>query len=238
MSKLIIVESPAKAKTIEKYLGKEYQVVSSKGHIRDLATSGKGGLGIDVENNFTPTYIVDKDKKETVKQLKKAVAKSDEIFLASDPDREGEAIAWHLAQVLNLNEDIKNRIVFNEITKKAVIQAVENPRKIDIHLVHSQETRRMLDRIIGFKLSKLLQSKIKSKSAGRVQSVALRLIVEKEETIKNFIPEEYWNIEILVNQCFKAKFISLNNEKIKITSKSQADEVISKCSHKYVVKKN
>ena len=169
MKNLVIVESPSKSKTIEKYLGNDYMVVSSKGHIRDLATTGKGGLGIDVEHDFEPTYKISADKRSVVKELKDLAKKSDHIYLASDPDREGEAIAWHLAQVLGLDVNDENRIVFNEITKGAVTEALKHPRTIDIPMVKSQETRRMLDRIIGFKLSKLLQSKIKSKSAGRVQ---------------------------------------------------------------------
>ena len=178
--KLVIVESPSKSKTIENYLGKEYHVTSSKGHIRDLSTSGKEGLGIDQEDHYKPKYVISKDKKDVVKELKAAVKEAKTVYLATDPDREGEAISWHLADVLGLDMDDNNRIVFNEVTKDAVVDALNHPRKIDQNLVKSQETRRVLDRIIGFKLSKLLQRKIKSKSAGRVQSVALRLIVEKE----------------------------------------------------------
>ena len=163
MKKLVIVESPSKSKTIEKYLGSEFEVVSSKGHIRDLAIKGKDGLGIDVKNGFTPTYVVDKDKIKTVKELKAKAKKSSEVFLATDPDREGEAISWHLAMELDLDPQTVGRVVFNEITKDAVISAFDQPRTIDLNLVKSQETRRILDRIIGFKLSKLLQSKIKSK---------------------------------------------------------------------------
>ncbi len=239
MAKVIIVESPAKSKTIEKYLGKDFKVLSSKGHIRDLATTGKGGLGIDVENEFEPNYIISKDKKEIVASLKKTIKKKDEVYLASDPDREGEAISWHLAQVLGLDVEEKNRIVFNEITKNAVLKAVENPRQINLDLVHSQETRRMLDRIIGFKLSKLLQSKIRSKSAGRVQSVALALIAEREEEIKAFIPEEYWNIELDVvkdNQKFKAKLSKVNQKKPKISNIEEAQEIIEQCNQDYIVK--
>ena len=193
--KIVIVESPSKSKTIEKYLGSDYIVTSSKGHVRDLATSGKEGLGVDVENQFLPKYVINKDKKDVVKELKQLVKESDEVYLATDPDREGEAISWHLAQVLNVDMDKENRVVFNEVTKDAVINALQHPRKIDQNLVKSQETRRVLDRIIGFKLSKLLQKKIKSKSAGRVQSVALRLIVEKEREIEAFVPQEYWKIK-------------------------------------------
>ena len=166
---LVIVESPSKSKTIEKYLGSNYEVTSSKGHIRDLATTGKGGLGVDIENDFKPNYVINKDKKDVVKQLKQCVKEADYVYLATDPDREGEAISWHLAEVLGIDTDLQNRVVFNEVTKDAVIHALENPRQIDKNLVKSQETRRVLDRIIGFKLSKLLQKKIKSKSSGRVQ---------------------------------------------------------------------
>ena len=200
MKNLVIVESPSKSKTIEKYLGSDYQVVSSKGHIRDLATTGKGGLGIDVEHNFEPTYKISSDKRAIVKELKELAKKSDQVYLASDPDREGEAIAWHLANVLDLDMNDHNRIIFHEITKHAVIDALQHPRVIDQNLVKSQETRRMLDRIIGFKLSKLLQSKIKSKSAGRVQSVALRLIVEREKEIRAFKSEEYWSLTALIKK--------------------------------------
>ena len=192
--KLVIVESPSKAKTIEKYLGDSYKVVSSKGHICDLATSGKGGLGIDIEHDFKPTYRISKEKKEVVKELKSLASKSDGVILASDPDREGEAIAWHLARELGLSTDDNNRVTFHEITKPVVTQAIQDPHQIDMNLVRSQEARRILDRIIGFKLSKLLQNKIQSKSAGRVQSVALRLIVERERERQAFVPEDYWVI--------------------------------------------
>ena len=213
MKKLVIVESPSKSKTIEKYLGSDYKVVSSKGHIRDLATTGKGGLGIDIENDFTPNYIISKDKKDTVKDLMAAAKKCSEVYLASDPDREGEAIAWHLAEVLGVDKSLCNRVIFNEITRNAVIEAFKSPRTIDMDLVKSQETRRILDRIIGFKLSGLLQNKIKSKSAGRVQSVALNLIVEREKEIQAFKSEEYWTIDALVekeNKKFKASLSKIN----------------------------
>ncbi|HKM23391.1 MAG TPA: DNA topoisomerase, partial [Erysipelothrix sp.] len=194
MKNLVIVESPSKSKTIEKYLGEGFEVVSSKGHIRDLSTRGKDGLGVDFEDDFKATYKISKDKKDVVKELKAKVKKSDHVYLATDPDREGEAISWHLADELGLDIDLDNRVIFNEITKDAVVEAFQHPRKIDMKMVKSQETRRILDRIIGFKLSKLLQSKIKSKSAGRVQSVALKLIVDREAEIDAFIPEEYWSI--------------------------------------------
>lgn len=223
--KLVIVESPSKSKTIENYLGKEYHVTSSKGHIRDLATSGKDGLGIDQENGYKPNYVISKDKKSVVKDLKAAVKEAKTVYLATDPDREGEAISWHLAEVLGLDENQDNRIVFNEVTKDAIIDALNHPRKIDQNLVKSQETRRVLDRIIGFKLSKLLQRKIKSKSAGRVQSVALRLIVEREREIEAFIPKEYWKIkaEFLKDEIeFGAELSKKNNKKIEINNEAQA----------------
>ena len=193
---LVIVESPAKSKTIEKYLGKDYSVTSSKGHIRDLTTRGFGGFGVDIEDNFKPMYKILKDKDVIVKALKKDVKKYEKIYLATDPDREGEAISWHLYDTLGLTEANSERIVFHEITKTAVLKAIENGREIDIDLVHAQESRRIVDRIIGFSLSKLLQRKIGSKSAGRVQSVVLKLVVEREEEINSFIPEEYWEIFI------------------------------------------
>ncbi len=212
MTKLVIVESPSKAKTIEKYLGKDYTVVSSKGHIRDLATTGKGGLGVDVDNNFKPTYIDNPDKKDVINDLEKRIAKADAVLLATDPDREGEAIAWHIADRFNLDLDEENRVVFNEITKPVVQEAIQHPSKVDMKMVNSQETRRILDRIIGFKLSGLLQSKIKSRSAGRVQSVALKLIVEREDEIKAFKIEEYWKI----NAALKKKSAVVNAEMTKI----------------------
>ena len=168
MKNLVIVESPSKSKTIAKYLGDGYTVVSSKGHIRDLAIKGKDGLGVDIENDFEPTYVVSKDKTDTVKELRNEAAKAEKVFLATDPDREGAAISWHLAQELGLDENANDRVTFHEITKNAVQEAFAKPRTIDMDLVHSQETRRILDRMIGFKLSKLLNSKIRSKSAGRV----------------------------------------------------------------------
>ena len=189
MNKVVIVESPAKSKTIEKYLGSDYTVVSSKGHIRDLATSGKFGLGVDIDNNFAPKYIIIKGKTKDVKDLKKLTDKADMVYLATDPDREGEAISWHLFDELKIPDDKYERVVFNEITKNVVKEAIDNPRKIDMDLVHSQETRRILDRIIGFRLSKLMQSKTGGKSAGRVQSVALKIIVDREREIEAFNPE-------------------------------------------------
>lgn len=196
---LIIVESPSKAKTIQSYLGKNTTVLSSVGHVRDLATSGIGRLGIDIENDFTPKYVVSAKKKKVVSEIKKE-AKDKKVLIATDQDREGEAIGWHLAQILNLDTKEENRVVFSEITKKTIQEAIKHPRKIDLGLVNSQEARRMLDRIIGFKLSGLLQSKLKSKSAGRVQSVALKLIVDLEKEIVAFVPETYYEVEASFNQ--------------------------------------
>lgn len=240
MKKLVIVESPSKSKTIEKYLGPDYSVVSSKGHIRDLATTGKGGLGIDVEDDFKPTYKVSSDKKEIVKDLKARAKKADEVYLASDPDREGEAISWHLAQELGLDTADSNRVIFNEITKNAVLEAFEHPRTIDLDLVKSQETRRMLDRIIGFKLSKLLQNKIQSKSAGRVQSVALRLIVERENEIKAFKSEEYWTIDALIKKNkkeFKAGLLRVDGKKPELKTEEDTQKVLDRCNGEFVIDK-
>ena len=196
---LVIVESPAKSKTIEKYLGSGYKVLSSKGHIRNLSKKGKYALGVDIENNFKPDYVAIKGKSKVINELKKEVKNSDFVYLATDPDREGEAISWHLYDALKLNDDKYDRIVFNEITKDAVTSSFENARKIDYDLVNSQETRLILDKIIGFRLSQLMQAKTDGKSAGRVQSVALKLIVDKEREIEAFIEEEYYTIEALSN---------------------------------------
>ncbi len=232
---LVIVESPSKASTIEKYLGSDYEVIASKGHICDLATTGKGGLGIDVDNDFKTTYVISPAKKPTVKLLKDKVAASENVLLATDPDREGEAIAYHLANNLNIDINENNRIVFHEVTKPAVTSAISQARKVDMDLVDSQETRRILDRIIGFKLSALLNSKIKSKSAGRVQSVALKLIVEKEEEIKKFVSEEYWTISADFNKdkiSFKADLTKIDNNKAEIKNEASANEITSYCENK------
>ncbi|WP_297672037.1 type I DNA topoisomerase [Thomasclavelia sp.] len=236
--KIVIVESPSKSKTIEKYLGSDYIVTSSKGHVRDLATSGKEGLGVDVENQFLPKYVINKEKKDVVKELKELVKESDEVYLATDPDREGEAISWHLAQVLNVDMDKENRVVFNEVTKDAVVNALQHPRKIDQNLVKSQETRRVLDRIIGFKLSKLLQKKIKSKSAGRVQSVALRLIVEKEREIEAFVPQEYWKIKAEFEKDeieFTGELAKYNNAKLEIKNGEEANQIYESLNKEFEV---
>lgn len=229
MSELVIVESPAKSKTIEKYLGSNYHVVSSKGHIRDLATTGKYGLGIDIEEGFKPNYVPIKGKKKDIAALKKLASSSDKVILATDPDREGEAISWHLYDELGLDEEKSERVVFNEITKDVVIDAINHPRKIDLDLVKSQETRRMLDRIIGFRLSKLMQRKTGGKSAGRVQSVALKLIVDREREILAFVPEEYWTIEADF-KTFKASLEKYHGKKVEIKNEAEADEILSKLS--------
>ena len=192
---LVVVESPAKAKTIEKFLGKKnYTVKASVGHIRDLP---KSKLGIDVENDFEPQYITIRGKGDIVSELKKEAKKADKIFLATDPDREGEAISWHLANLLKIEEDKAYRIEFNEITKEAVTKAIKSPRKINMDIVDAQQARRVIDRLVGYKISPILWSKVrKGLSAGRVQSVATKIIRDRENEINAFIPEEYWNIEL------------------------------------------
>ncbi len=231
---LVIVESPSKSKTIEKYLGTDYKVVSSKGHIRDLATSGKYGFGVDTENNFEPTYQAIKGKKKVIDELKKEAKKSDFVYLATDPDREGEAISWHLKDALGLKDDEYDRVVFNEITKDVVKEAFNNTRKIDDSLVKSQETRRILDRIIGFRLSKLMQSKTGGKSAGRVQSVALKLIVDREREIEAFETVEYWTIKALFND-FEATLEKYNQKKLEINNELEADEILKKLTKAFKI---
>lgn len=231
---LVIVESPAKSKTIEKYLGSNYKVVSSKGHIRDLSTKGKYGLGVELENNFNPIYEIIKGKKIEVTKLKKEVSTSDMVYLATDPDREGEAISWHLKDELNLKENKYERVVFNEITKDAIIEAFKHPRKIDDALVHSQETRRILDRIIGFRLSTLMRSKTGGKSAGRVQSVALKLIVDRETEISKFKKEEYWTIDAIFSD-FKARLEKYGTKEVKINNELEADTILNKLSNTFKI---
>lgn len=229
--KLVIVESPTKCNTIQRYLGEDYIVKASLGHIRDLATSGRGGLGVDVENNFAPTYIINKDKRLVVNELKELTKKADEVILATDPDREGEAIAWHLATVLGLDVDKTKRLEFHEITRDSISSAMKSPRTIDLNLVSSQETRRILDRIIGFKLSNLINRKIHSKSAGRVQSATLKIAYDHELEIEKFVPTEYYDIEceILFNkEPLKIKFIKDFNGEKEVLSKEQAEAIISK----------
>ena len=229
MKNLVIVESPAKCKTIEKYLGSDYKVISSKGHIRDLATSGKYGLGVDIEDDFKPSYTVIKEKKKDVDALKKAINNAEHIYLATDPDREGETISWHIFDEASIPKNKYDRIVFNEITKDVVLKALESPGKIDMDLVKSGETRRILDRIIGFRLSRLLQTKTGGKSAGRVQSVALKLIVDREREIEAFVPTEYWTIEADFND-FKATLEKYHGKEIEIPNEVAADEILEKLS--------
>ena len=227
---LVIVESPAKAKTIEKYLGKDYKVVASMGHLRDLP---KSTLGIDIENNFEPKYIPVKDHGDVIKSLKALVKESDIIYLATDPDREGEAISWHLKELLNLDDEHARRVTFNEITKKVVQDSIQNPRDIDQDLVDAQQARRLLDRIVGYKLSPLLWKKIKrGLSAGRVQSVATRMVVDREKEIDSFVREEYWLLDAILN-CddseanFTARFHGKDDKKIELHSKDEVDAVIA-----------
>ena len=235
MTKLVIVESPAKTHTIGSYLGSDYKVVSSKGHIRDLATTGKFGLGVDIENNFEPNYISIKGKAKDIKALKKDIKESDFVYLATDPDREGEAISWHLYDALGIKDDKYERIVFNEITKPAVEEAFNHARKIDMDLVKSQETRRILDRIIGFRLSKLMRSKTDGTSAGRVQSVALKLVVDREREIESFIPEEYWEVIAHIND-LDFELDKYNDSKLEIHSKEEIDNILDNLSEEFTVK--
>ena len=231
---LVIVESPSKTKPIEKYLGSDYKVLSSKGHVRDLATTGKYGFGVDVDHDFKPNYIMMSGKKNVVNELKKALKDASHVYLATDPDREGEAISWHLKDVLNLDDKDYDRVVFNEITKNAVVDAFKHTRKIDDYLVNSQETRRILDRIIGFRLSKLIQSKTNGSSAGRVQSVALKLIVEKEREIEAFIPEEYYKIKAIFDN-FESELFNYDNKDFKISSKEENDKVLNNLGEDFKV---
>ena len=235
LKNLVIVESPSKSKTIEKYLGKDYKVVSSKGHIRDLTTTGKYGFGVDVDNGFTPNYAPIKGKKSTITELKKLGKDSDKIYLASDPDREGEAISWHLKDAMGLKDKDYDRVVFNEITKDKVLEAFKHPRKIDDNLVKSQETRRILDRIIGFRLSKLMQSKTGGKSAGRVQSVALKLIVDREREIEAFTPEEYYTITGIFDE-FESDLYGYKDKDIEIKSKEENDKIMDALSKDFLIK--
>lgn len=234
MKNLVIVESPSKSKTIEKYLGKDYKVVSSKGHIRDLTTTGKFGLGVDVDNGFKPSYAPIRGKKKVITDLKKLSKESDKVYLASDPDREGEAIAWHLKDAMGLDDKNYDRVIFNEITKDKVLEAFKHPRKIDNNLVKSQETRRILDRIIGFRLSKLMQSKTGGKSAGRVQSVALKLIVDREREIESFIPEKYFTITGIFDD-FESELFAYKDKNIEIKSDSLKDEIMKALDKEFVI---
>ncbi|WP_271629379.1 type I DNA topoisomerase [Caldicellulosiruptor sp. DIB 104C] len=233
MKKLVIVESPAKARTIAKFLGKEFKVEASMGHIRDLP---KSDLGVDIENNFAPKYINIRGKADVINRLKKSAQEAEKVYLATDPDREGEAISWHLATILGLDQNDNVRITFNEITKKAVQESLKNARPIDQNLVNAQQARRVLDRLVGYKLSPFLWEKVKGGlSAGRVQSVATRLVVEREEEIENFKPEEYWTLEAVFkkdNQEFKAKFYGSKKGKIELKNQNQVDEIVNQIKDK------
>ena len=236
--KLVIVESPTKCTTIKRYLGEDYQVVASLGHIRDLATCGKGGLGVDIENNFTPKYVVNKDKVHTVYQLTEAAKKADEVILATDPDREGEAIAWHLAQVLGLDINKTKRLEFHEITRASIGEAMKTPRTIDMNLVESQETRRIVDRIIGFKLSTLLYKKMRSRSAGRVQSATLKMIDDHEKEIASFVPEEFWDINTKIKvkrKNVELTFVDANGKGDKVTNEKDANAILAQIPDKLSV---
>ena len=232
---LVIVESPAKVKTIKKFLGKNYEVMASNGHVRDLP---KSQLGFSPENDFEPKYITIRGKGEILAKLRKEVKKADKIYLATDPDREGEAISWHLTKALKLDDKDVSRISFNEITKSAVKTSLKNPREIDMDLVDAQQARRMLDRMVGYRISPLLWAKVKrGLSAGRVQSVALRIVCDREEEINAFIPEEYWSLEASLlpegeKKPIIAKLMDKNGEKIEITSKEQMDAVLAELKDK------
>ena len=231
MANLVIVESPAKAKTIQKYLGKGYEVIASMGHIRDLP---KSKLGVDIDDDFKPQYIDMKGKGDVIKDLKKRAKKSDKIFLATDPDREGEAISWHIAQMLKLDLEDDIRVAFNEITKSGVTNGMSNPHKIDIDLVNAQQARRILDRLVGYKLSPFLWKKVKrGLSAGRVQTVAVSLVVDRENEIRAFIPKEYWSIDAKFTapgsrKVFDASLLTIDGEKIELANKEQADELLKR----------
>ena len=236
--KLVIVESPAKAKTIAKYLGKNYIVEASMGHVRDLP---KSKLGVDIEDNFNPKYITIRGKGELIDKLRKAAKKADKVYLATDPDREGEAISWHLANILKIDESSECRIVFNEITKTAVKGSIKQARKINLNLVNAQQARRILDRLVGYEISPILWRNVKwGLSAGRVQSVALRLICDREEEIKAFIPKEYWTVDCLMKKerkKFPIKLTAKNGKKIEIASEEEANKIVDEIKENdFVVK--
>ena len=224
---LVIVESPAKAKTISKYLGKNYTVEASMGHVRDLP---KSKLGVDIEDNFNPKYITIRGKGELISKLKKAAKKADKVYLATDPDREGEAISWHLANILKISEDDTCRIVFNEITKSAVKESIKEARKINLNLVDAQQARRVVDRLVGYEISPILWKNVKwGLSAGRVQSAALKLICDREEEIKAFDPKEYWTVDCILKKDrkkFPIKLVKYKNKKIEISTEEEANKII------------
>ena len=236
--KLVIVESPKKSETITRYLGEDFKVLASEGHIRDLSTRGKGGLGIDVDGGFVADWEITPRKQAIIAKLAAETRKAEEVYLATDPDREGEAISWHLAQVLDLPVDTTKRLQFHEITKPAILDAMKHPGTIDMNLVKAQETRRMEDRIIGFKVSSLLQRNINVQSAGRVQSSTLRMIVDRKTAIDAFVPEEYWTIEIEVSiagKKFKCPLTRVDGKPFKCHSKEEADAILARMPEKLSV---
>ena len=240
MSDLVIVESPAKAKTIQKYLGSGYEVIASMGHIRDLP---KSKMGVDKEHDFQPQYTDMKGKEDVIKELKKRAKKCDKIYLATDPDREGEAISWHIAQMLKLDMNENNRVAFNEITKTGVTNGMNDPHKIDIDLVNAQQARRILDRLVGYELSPFLWKKVKrGLSAGRVQSVAVRLVVDRENEIRKFVPKEYWSIDAAFTapssrRVFDGALVAVDGEKLEIPNQTDADNILKRLENaEYIVK--
>ncbi|MDD4296311.1 MAG: type I DNA topoisomerase [Ruminiclostridium sp.] len=237
---LVIVESPAKAKTIKKYLGANYKIKASMGHIRDLP---KSRMGVDVDNNFEPKYINIRGKGDLISDLKKEAKNAGKIYLATDPDREGEAISWHLAHILNVDEKQKCRVTFNEITKNAVVKAIKEPRKIDMDLVDAQQARRILDRIVGYEISPLLWRNVrKGLSAGRVQSVATKMVCDREQEIESFIPEEYWKVDAVFEKengkTFKSRFYGYKNKKLDLPRQDEVDKVIENLKGKNFIVKN
>src|SRR5690625_685878 len=230
---LVIVESPAKAKTIERYLGKKYKVIASMGHVRDLP---KSQMGVDVEESYKPKYITIRGKGDVLKELKKAAKKAKKIYLAADPDREGEAIAWHLAYALNVDEDSKCRVVFNEITKEAIKESFKHPRTIDSDLVDAQQARRVLDRLVGYNISPLLWKKVKKGlRAGRVQSVALKMVIDREKEIENFNQEEYWSIDAHFQKdkdAFEGSYYGVDSKKQELKSEQEVNTIVVKLQEK------
>ena len=240
MSDLVIVESPAKAKTIQKYLGPGYEVIASMGHVRDLP---KSKMGVDKDNDFKPQYTDMKGKEDVIKELKKRAKKCDKVYLATDPDREGEAISWHIAQMLKLDMNDDNRVAFNEITKTGVKNGMSHPHKIDVDLVNAQQARRILDRLVGYELSPFLWKKVKrGLSAGRVQSVAVRLVVDRENEIRAFVPKEYWSIDAKftapsTRKVFDAALVAVDSEKLEIPNQAEADDLLARLENaEYTVK--
>lgn len=236
--KLVIVESPHKCETIKKFLGSEYKVVATKGHLDELSTSGKFGFGIDLENGFKPTYVISPSRKSTVASLKKDVAEASEVILATDPDREGEAIAWRTCEILSLNPKTTKRLEFHEITQEAILNAINNPRHIDMNLVYSQEARRIIDRVLGFRLSSIIWKKIKAKSAGRVQTPTLKLIADHEREIANFVPTKFYALSLTLSKDkknFNVNYVSKDNT-ARIYDEKEHDKVIDSLKDKAILK--